>query len=251
MNYTEKCFTRALTLVLGLGLLAVPARCGVIYNNDFGGVISGDHYSEDSFDVGTDSGYQVSNSFSLAFSSSVTGFSVALWLIPGDTFVDLSWAITSAPLGGTTLASATTVTPASSSLLVSNNGVGFGGYEVDEETFSIAPALTLAAGTTYYLQLDGADVDYQGAAILDPVGWDQSDGPSLAYGSGYSPELLSDPSNNLPCNGLCTDSESFELIGSATPEPASGLLIGTGLLTVAFAKRKRLLQHCRSVRTKY
>jgi hypothetical protein len=68
---------RALTGVLILaGLAALPSRAAVIvYNNDFGGVISGDDFVLDSWEI---TGYSVADSFSLGTSTSLTGINLAL-----------------------------------------------------------------------------------------------------------------------------------------------------------------------------
>jgi hypothetical protein len=211
-----------LTGVLALaGLAALPASAGVVYNNDFGGVTSGDNFAEDAFTI--NSGFSVTNSFVLGASTSITGANFAVWAIPGDTLSSVNWYITTGPASGTTLASGT-VSPTGSTLVGSNAY----GYTILNESFNI-PSLALNGATTYWFQLDTASVPNG-----DPIYWDESDGPSTGYQNGT---LLPD---GAQCNGLCTGSESFELLSSGTPEPGSLTLLGGGLLAMAaFLRRKK------------
>jgi len=209
----------------------MPASAGVVYNNDFGGVISTDNYAIDAWTINY--GFQVTNSFVLDNNTTVTGVNFAVW-VPNssDTLTSVNWYIREDsspdnPLLGTVVASGT-VNPVGSTLL-SPNGVG---YDVFGESFDI-PSLALSGGTKYWLQFDGAVVPN-----ADPIYWDQSDGPSTYYESEYG---YFDASS-WPCNGLCTGSESFQLLGDAgasTPEPASWLLLGGGMIALAGFRRRR------------
>jgi hypothetical protein len=95
---------------------------------------------------------------------------------------------------------------------------------LNSSVFSI-PDLSLAAGT-YYLQF-GNGLDTTGFGVY----WDVSSGPSSAYGQ------VDGSAVPLDSGG----SETFALYDStsATPEPSSFLLLGSGLAGLAtLIKRK-------------
>jgi hypothetical protein len=75
---------------------------------------------------------------------------------------------------------------------------------------------------------------------LVPVYWDQSDGPSTYYNSA----LGFFNSSSYACNGLCTGSESFQLIGesSSVLDPGTGTMVllgGALLMALVRARRRR------------
>jgi hypothetical protein len=215
-----------LTGVLAFGLAAVPARAdATLYNNDFGGVISGDNYDEDAWNITT---FSISDSFSLTSQATLTGFTIAILPDTQSTqLTSLSWAITTAPFGGVTLDFGTSVSPTSQAIIETNSQ----GYTILSETFSISPGLPLAGGITYWLQLDDA---IPAPSFGNAMYWDQSDGPSTAYQTPFTGEL---PDGGA-CNAPCTGSESFFITG--VPEPSSVILMVTILLGVAFGARKRI-----------
>jgi hypothetical protein len=86
--------------------------------------------------------------------------------------------------------------------------------------------LPLLAGTTYWLQIGNSM-----ATNGDDAGWDQSDGPSTAFKANVG--ALPD---GFGCNGLCTGSESFEILSA--PEPGTLLLLGAGLIALAGLRRR-------------
>lgn len=219
-----------LTGVLAFGLAAVPARADTtLYNNDFGGVISGDNYDEDAWNITT---FSVSDFFSLTSQATLTGFTIAIYSDTPTTLLNtLSWAITTTAFGVgecPPLACGNSVAPSSQWVIET-----IGPLYVLGESFSISPGLSLSAGT-YWLQITDAEpVPSVGNAMY----WDQSDGPSMAYGrspGGFTSEL---PDGGA-CNAPCTGSESFFITG--VPEPSSVILMVTILLGVAFGARKRI-----------
>jgi hypothetical protein len=218
--------------VLALASLAtLPASAGILYNNDFGGVVSGDNFNENAWTI--DYGLELGNSFVLTGNSTIQSINIALWVAPGDNLTSVDWQILanngSNPLTGTILESGTTSPDAT--LLESGNAWG---YNIYEESFDITP-LALSGGTTYWLTIQNAVVPSG-----DFIFWDQSDGPSTFYHNtlGYFPG----PPGGYSCGGLCTGSESFQLLGTSgptVPEPGTLLLLGGALIALAGIRRKK------------
>jgi hypothetical protein len=184
-------------------------------------------YSNGSGDVGLayliNYGEAITDSFTLSQNSTVTGADFAAWILTDpDTLSTVDYAITTAPLGGTTESSGT-VSPVGSLTMVE------GGWDYYEESFSI-PNVDLSAGT-YWLELQNA-VEADGGI---EVAWQVDNGPSGAFSSAYG---------NL--NGLSTpgsNSEAFDIYGaanSATPEPSGIALLGSGLAMLAAQTRRKL-----------
>ena len=222
------CFLMGILALASLATL--PASAGILYNNDFGGVVSGDNFNENGWTINY--GFELGNSFVLTGNSTVQSVNIALWAFPGDTLSTVDWQILanngSNPLTGTILESGT-ASPAGTLL----EGSDAYGYSILEESFDITP-LALSGGTTYWLTLQNAVVP-SGDAIY----WDQSDGPSIYYHNtlGY----FNSGGGSYQCLGLCTGSESFQLLGttSGVPEPGTLLLLGGALIALAGIRRKK------------
>lgn len=186
-------------------------------------------------------GLEVADSFTLASNSTLTGVNFIAWLTDaeviaadfgtGNAMTSVDWLITTSAFGGTREGSGTaSVTESYLKTVQNGSNRSFDLYEV---SFSLSD-LSLTAGT-YYLQLQNA-VTVEGNTAY----WDTSNGLSDAVGAGGDP-----PSDlNGVAGSVGTNSETFQIIGnadtSATPEPSSFLLLGSGLLGLAGLVKRKL-----------
>ena len=168
-------------------------------------------------------GYFVADSFGLNSDSTLNSATFSNWFMHGDTGSQIDWAITTMPFGGTTIASGTA---AITGVFEGTNGLG---ADVYSETFSLGGVALNGNFQTYYLQL-GNEVVTNG----DPGYWGESNGTSTACQSG----------NGLNCVSIPSESFSLSGIGGApppeVPEPASLVLLSTGILGAAGVLRRKL-----------
>lgn len=155
-------------------------------------------------------GFAVSDSFTLAAASNVTGISFGAWLFPGDVLESAEVSITSGELGGTAYLDEIVN-------FTQTNCASNGYFNICEETGSL-PDVILNAGT-YWLNLQNAVVN-----TGDPVFWDENSGPSSASQSSVG----TIPSESFTVFGNGTTSTTHN---ETTPEPNSGLLLATGLIS--------------------
>lgn len=148
---------------------------------------------------------------------------------PGYTLLAIDWAITTAPFGGTTLASgtATYLSITNTYFGLSYNLPGSDNYNilaVNDASFELTPT-TLAAGT-YFFQLGNAS-EQNGQSAGYVAFWDVNNGPSSAT-TNY---------------GKLSGSNSFQLTGNvdaAVPESSSFALLALGAFALV-ARRHRPL----------
>ncbi len=188
------------SFALSLALLTVSAAEGQQLFNNFpvNGQISAFQIS------GT---YSVSNSFTLAASSTIGEIEFGAWLTTGDSVTGVAWSIGTAPFGSS---AGSGVAGATSSYNVSNADA----FDVDTVSFLI-PSLTLPAGT-YYLTLSAAV-----SAGANPVYWDINDGAGInASDSAYGNVSASNTCfQTIGISGTCAS--SFEILSTNTAVTAS------------------------------
>jgi len=233
----------AILSVLVLGLFSVLAVApafadgNILYDNTVNGV----SYQGNAYDV-CSPGCEVSDSFSLTSNATATGILLGISeQQPGDPLQEVDWAITTSP--------STEITTGSGSTYSSSIASGFAlvfdivpqGYDEYSATFFIPGGVHLQAGTEYWLEIYniiGNDGSNDGYTYID--GWDVSGNPTSTAYWAYNSWLY----NNYPDYGFSptVDSNTFQILGeneSATPEPSSFLLLGSGLAGLAcLIKRK-------------
>jgi hypothetical protein len=214
--------TRSMFFALvAAALVSGSARADLIYDN---GPTNGTYTAWT-----INSGYSVSDSFSVSQASTLSSAQIGLWATKGDTPSSVTWTISTKPLGaGTVLASGTS---SLSSTLLNTNKYGL---SVFNSTFGINS--TLGAGK-YYLTLSN------GVSNGDPLYWDQDGGKSVAYSSGTTPSKLNGNSYTFGGINVTGGSEAFQLFGSAvTPEPATIAVLG-GMMVAGrvYVRRRKLL----------
>ena len=198
-------------------LLALPAMADTLYDN---GPING---SIDAWTINF--GFEISDSFTLSGSSTLTGLSFGAWLFPGDTITSVEVSITNFEASGTTYFDQVV------NLTQSGCAGNQYGFNVCTETGSFnGPTLTPG---TYWLNLQNAVVPSG-----NPVYWDENDGVGCT--SPGCPSLASNGSVGT------LGSESFTLLGTSTtttgtvPEPGSLVLFASGALGLAAVVRRKL-----------
>lgn len=179
-----------------------------------------------------DYGYAVSDSFSLTLNATLDAVNFGVWLSPGDTVTEVDWWIGTTEFDNS-LGSGTAAVTQSSPI----PGLGWGYYDVDSASFSL-PNINLAAGT-YYLTLQNAV-----ASNGDPAYWDVNDGPNIDawesdIGDVSAPGVCAG-STEGQASGTCAS--SFQILGNpqGTPEPATWVLLGAGILAAGWLRRKTI-----------
>jgi hypothetical protein len=165
---------------------------------------------------------EVSDSFTLADTSTLTMVQIGIWVEPGIVPYTVDWEIGSTPFGNTFNGTAV-LTNTSAGIGANPQGI----YDLYESTFTVN--LPLDAGM-YWLTLQNATDTITPLIIDNPIWWDVSFGPSLAY--------------DKMLGAVSKYSLSFEIYGpanSAVPIPPALLLLGSGLVGLA-GLRKRFIK---------
>lgn len=232
----------AIIVLPALCVLAHSAPASVLYSN---GAINGTVNA-----IPINIGGDIADSFTLSSGATLTGVTLGLWAYYGSPPVTVDWLIWSDPGpadGGTLLDSANDASLSNTFLL--NNHVFINGFDVYQSSFSL-PSISLGPGT-YWLELTNAN-----DSMSSFIDWDANGGPSGAQSlyTGGGPPHYGDLTLANNCGGsgltpgfggatLSSCSESFEITGQATPEPAQlALVLNAGLLLVAGALRRKLVR---------
>jgi len=212
----------SLTL-LCLALAVIPASASTLYSN---GALNG------TYDAWTiNFGYIVSDNFTIAHNSTMTGFAFGTRQFPGDDLISVDWSVTSGENSGTVYGSGTASGSQLTDKYVSTNEFG---YYVNLITVT-GLDVNLGGGKTYWLTLQNAMVPSG-----DPVFWDENDGVGCGGDNGKGGGCPSQASENAIGT---IPSEDFTINGGSgsTPEPGSIILFGSGAIGLLGVLRRRWL----------
>ena len=209
--------------VLCLTLAAVPAVADTLYSNGPG------NFDTDAWTINF--GFSVSDSFQVADSSVIQDLHFVYWDASGSdvlTTVDMQLGTTSFGGGTQTLHGVTNT-------FIGINSYGYSIFQADY-TFTGVPwsgdgFITLSNACTT-----------SGCSVSNPIYWDENSGvgcsspgcPSIAYEN----TIGSIPSETFTLTGTTGTGTGT---GGTTPEPASILLFGSGVLGIAGVLRRRLM----------
>ena len=214
-------------VLLLLALAALPAMADTIYSNGptngntDGWTINFGFITSDSFNVGTDG-------------TTITGFTFAAWLTPGDTLQTAELSITSLENAGTSFYDQ--VLSFTQSGCASNNY----GFDVCNETATLSGTQPVLNSGSYWINLQNA-ISVDGGEVY----WDENSGPSSASQNG----LGTIPSESFTVLGstsstttstTTTSTSTTSTTGGTVPEPSSIMLFGSGILGLAGVIRRKL-----------
>jgi PEP-CTERM motif len=208
---------------LFLALAVVPVAGQVLYDD---GPING---TTDAWTINF--GYVIGDSFTLLNNSTVTGLNFGVWEFAGDTLTSVDWSITEYPVGGMVYGSGTASGKNLTDQFISVNQYG---YDIDQIT--VTGLDVNLKSTTYWLNLQNAVVPSG-----NPVYWDENSGVGCKGDDGKGGGCPSEASG-----GLGSDPpEAFDINGSVNggtvPEPASWMLLASGVLGVIGWLGRKLL----------
>lgn len=224
----------AILLSLIGALAAVPAAADTILYNNTGpaadgaapGIEPGGIYGSWLINPGN----AVSDSFTVTSKATVTGVIFDVWLSPGDSLGSVTVSIAPAGFNGGPGVSAGGYAAYPSPVPASDPVI----YGEDIYVATVYFDYSVLPGITYWLTLDYAET-----ASRDAVGWDISNGPSVAYAG-----IFQNLNDHL---GVGTDSNTFEIMGNiapgVVPEPSNILLLATGIAGLGGTIRRKYTKY--------
>jgi hypothetical protein len=216
--------------VLCIAFLSAPASAGVLYDNGAPGGTA--VFGMNMGYYGPNTGWFVTDAFTLTNDSIVTGAQVGLWVIAGNTLQAVDWEISTSNAfdGSTALASGTAslgTSTLTNTFLFATSDTGGDQFAVISSQFPTG-SLSLTSGTYWLLLTNGQ------ANINTFVGWDQNSGPSDAYAHYFQQSGMTQiPSESFQILGTTTGT------GAGTPEPGSLTLFGLGAIVLTGALRRK------------
>ncbi len=204
----------SLLTIVCLALAVAPAMADTVYSNGpYNGTVDGWTFNF---------GFTVSDSFTAASGSSITGLNIVYWdLSSSDLLTTVDMQIGSTSFGGTPQ----TLSGVNNTLLGTNQY----GYFLYQADYSFSGIPWSGSG---YVTLGNA-CSTSGCSISNPIYWDENSGPSTAYEN----TLGSIPSEAFTLTGSATTTTTTT---GTTPEPSSIMLFGSGILGLAGVLRRKL-----------
>jgi PEP-CTERM motif len=225
MKKHNRIFTLPLFTILCLTLSAIPSAAQQLYDN---GPINGNYNG-----YLIDGALAVSDSFTLAANSNITGFNFGVWVLQGETPVTVDWSISSQAQGGTVFGSGTA---SLSNVFHNSHSSGGQGAVFDIFDSFAAVNVSLPAGN-YWLNLTNGLGSEEGLGMY----WDINSGTGCGGSDGHGANCPSSGYFNLtgpiPSESFTIDGGS----GGSTPEPSSLALFGSGVLGLGGLLRQRFL----------
>ncbi len=209
---------------LCLALTVSPAAAQALYDNGpINGKLTG-------FEI--DGDITVSNSFTLASYSGITGFDFGVWVLQGEKPLTADWSITSKPDGGTVYG---TGTANLSNVFHNSQNSGGDSYTYDIFDSSASISLNLGPGN-YWLNLNNGTGTEGGLGMY----WDINAGAGCGGSDGQGANCPSLATANIVGT---IPSESFTINGGSgtTPESSTLTLFGSGILGLGGFLRRRFL----------